>query len=312
MKRFLFAALLPSLGSCMDASSPVWQEQSISAPQFTDDCQVFDCGSDPNPELDGVYLGSGVTDTWCDEAASDGDHDGIHDRCEEILAEAFRPEMISAGADDVRGEAYWAVQGGVDPCGVGTCLGGRFYRIAYLLGYYWDWGSGKLVGGGHVRDSEWVAVDVQYIEGRWYVARAGLSAHFRAQSDYTAFYWWDELEYPGSYRGHPRIWVARNKHANYPSQTVCAESYDDCEHSSPAYWRVEYYPERNIGSREFPAPSDTGLLSGTCRYSVEKFAGNGKAECYWRDDSSYMRFNGWQESLDDVTTYDEQLHYLGF
>jgi hypothetical protein len=309
------------LVGCADPTSPTVPFE----PQMTKDCTFFNCGEDPSPEAGGLYLGAGVTPTFCDAAASDTDQDGVDNVCESTLAEAFRPLMISGAIDDVRGESYWAVQRFNENhlCGIDgyTCLTGNFYRIVYLLGYYWDWGTGGFAGtfggGGHIGDSEWVAIDVQYSSGRWYMMRAEASAHFGTAVDKTHWSWTEAFaygEWGDEWATYPRIWVAQGKHAGYASISECnSHPGENCSHADPVYWRVEFVPGRNIGSRAHPARSDVDLPPGTCKYSQETFAGNGRAECFWAGSSAgYYRFAGWQESSYDVNTYSAQLSSLWF
>ena len=303
---------------CSEPTSP----EDVLEPQLTKDCTFFNCGEDPDPEAGGILLGSGFTPTYCFAAASDTDQDGLDNVCEEAMADAFRPEIVSGSTDDTRGEAHWAARR------IGTT---NRVRIAYLLGYYWDWGSPRSLCaipvfppsgdcGGHIGDSEWVAVDIEYSSGgRWVMAQAGLSAHFGTGNDHTAWVSWTGFHFPENERGYPRVYASLKKHANYQSVSRCNaniipdgfETFDDCSYSSAKYERVEYVPSRNIGSRTRNARSDGLLGPGTCRYSTETFAGSEIAECFWLSPSGY-HFNGWQESNDPVGPYEPQLAFLGF
>lgn len=305
-------------GGCSDQESLT----DVPDPQFTKDCTFFNCGTDPEPGSEGIFLGNGFTPTYCYAAASDKDQDGLDNLCEDALAEAFRPEMVTDSADDTRGEVYWAAQR-VGP-------GGRI-RIAYLLGYYWDHGSPRTECavpvfppegdcGAHFGDSEWVAIDVEYVSnGRWRMYQGCLSAHFDTANDHTKCVPAGSFHYPEIDRGFPRVFASLKKHANYESQDRCnvsiipdgKETFDECFYANPLFQRVEFYPHRNIGSRTHNARSDGMMGAGTCRFSEERFVGNGFAECFWIAPSGY-HFNGWQSSYDVVKPYEPQLAWLGF
>lgn len=314
----LAALLSASVSACIDSQPVVGPAPSVLVP-LTWDCSVYDCGNDPEPMADGIYVGDGINPKECGQTFqwSDTDGDGIADPCERELARAFAPMMRSHRFDDVRGESYWAVQ-------FGSFRGE--YRIAYLLGYYWDhgtegWYCDTNVHGSclpHVGDSEWVAVDIEYDANskHWLMKGAYLSAHWGKPEPFDRSDWvsYRSFEFPAKSRGYPLVWVSRSKHANYESASECEAGTDSCWHSSISDWRVEVVSNRNIGSRLMRAPNSPGLDEEpevTCRYSVEDFAGNGAYECFWPLNEGYD-FNGWQHSLDNVTAYGPQLKFLGF
>ena len=118
-----------------------------------------------------------------------------------------------------------------------------------------------------------------------------------------------------------RVYVARGKHANYPSVSVCQETdhalgifpyqRDNCSYTSPVEARVEVFTTRNLGSRAYPLqdnPIGSQGNTGTCRLSEEKYAGNNLQECFWR---TGVGFGGWQP-YNRVLGYGEILQQRGF
>lgn len=169
------------------------------------------------------------------------------DLCEKRLIEAFSPLMISApqGVDDVRGEWYWAVRPGQTPSSA---------VLIYLPAYYRDLGDQTLGLTGHAGDSEVIVFGVEYdgASQHWVLRIAFLShhgsytMHGSPSTEYPI-----SLSYPERAGGHPVVWVAKFKHANYASMSECnsggAAHTDTC---LPPWssWRFPYYEQHNVGS----------------------------------------------------------------
>ena len=263
----------------------------------------------------------------CASPGVDSDADGVGDRCETALARAFAPVLVAdstecgwdAGLDRLGGEYLYAVQ--QVPGGAGRV------RIAYLPALYVDCGWRSPVcavfGGmcrGHDGDSEAVIVEVARggdsaesgVAGggeRWRTERIFLSAHCHGRSDgrcrwyegraLRRFRWADGVE-----RGAPVVWVARGKHANYPSRALCDTGWwlrETCDRNRAARRFPVLHARQNVGSRERPFGREAGtdcigpdFVGWGSRMPVP-----GTAECFWRPDRP---FHGWQRSTPDNTT----------
>ena len=183
------------------------------------------------PRTGGLLLAWSAAE--CANHSIDADRDGLDDRCELALAQAFAPELIVDSRD-----CLWTEDSSLPRLG-----GGYFFaaqrtraavRIVFLPAYYRDCGwSGAvcvLVGGNcgaHAGDSELIVVDVvpDSAPRRWRTDGVFLSAHCFGRSDgrcrwyrsdgLRAFAWADSAR-----GGAPRAWVARGKHAHYPSRRL--------------------------------------------------------------------------------------------
>ncbi len=215
---------------------------------------------DPEEEAPGYYGGGQITDRYCAGLAggiNDADADVLSDDCELWLALKFAPRMIYDRNDDVRRESYWAVK----PVKPGLV------RVFYALGYYFDLGTTiditqcKLITigevfsecDGHHGDSEWIILDLRYnaTTQHWYLAGGKLSQHTgygtltAGSGGYPT-----TVKYPETPGGYPLIFVARQKHANYPSRETCnsggAGNADDCS-SNDQLFRPDVLANRNLG-----------------------------------------------------------------
>ena len=253
--------------------------------------------NDPSPGAAGIWLGSAVTGGACyadyNPLVIDNDGDWLDDYCEYALAKAFAPALNIAFHDGCQyGEPYWAAKYFDQPTGR---TWGERVRIAYMPGYYEDCGIKP-----HKGDSEFIMVEVQYNPStmHWELNELFLSAHageITNSSDWTTDP--SQVQYPsGRAKSYPRVWVAKDKHANYRSRSACnwgALGYDDC--SSHGAWggRILVYEHRNVGSRLYDRlgcqPSDNVL-----------YYQNGRTECFY----SRSNFKGWQQtSQAGVTPY---------
>jgi hypothetical protein len=250
-------------------SGPTEQVSSIGPIEqdITPACLPGCTESDPFPDSAGIFLSSFVTPTACFEGtATDADLDGMSDRCERDLAQAFAPQLFHYKWDDVRREPYWVASPNTTPYHSPVPYPGEGeVRIVYLLSYYEDLGSDVFacsvppfhtICDPHHGDSEWIALDLWYKSNtkHWLLRGALLSQHETAQGITTpsgklypsAFF------YPGKQGTYPRVWVAQGKHANYASQGSCNSggtyNSDTCENNNTAV-RVEYSSVYNLGSR---------------------------------------------------------------
>lgn len=299
----LFCAVgLLSLG-CAD-SKPVLEPYTAKA-RLTED---------PNPSAPGFWVANDPysgqfsreeTPQTCYKDVNpnivDTDEDWLDQECEYKLANAFAPIQQNSHLEECSGgEPVWAAK---------YFPNAQRVRIAYMLAYYQDCGAW---GTGHLGDSEMVMVEVGYnsVTMHWEVIQLWLSAHYQGEflgvsGDNSRFLNWDLAEYPTSgffsynrSRGRPRVWVSRNKHANYRSQQECNSFQDVC--TAPPQV-VAYYtfmrPERNAGSRH------VDLIGCPTLYSMWDNAGSGRAECFYTS----RRFNGWYASGSGVSPYRDVL-----
>ncbi|HRP07375.1 MAG TPA: hypothetical protein PLL69_02710 [Gemmatimonadales bacterium] len=283
----LFAVFLVwTLGGCAeDPTLPgsVDADLSMMIPMCVAGC--IGPGPDPNPEAPGEWIGGEFTDDTCFAGSPDADADGMADLCEKRLIKAFRPLMISApqGVDDVRGEWYWAARPG------GTASSAV---LIYLPAYYRDLGEDTFGLTGHPGDSEVIAMGVEYVANtqHWLLRIAYLSHH----GDYsihgsTPGGYPTTLSYSERVGGHPTVWAAKFKHANYPSVSECNSGggvhTDGC---MPPWssWRFPYYEHHNVGSSSHNLKNCVEAEFDYTRLGTE---------CLWHVDVSPYQstFTGW-------------------
>lgn len=228
-------------------------------------------------------------------SGSDFDSDGLDDQCESSLAAQFAPRLHwHSGESYKTRETYWAAHRKYS-CGAATkhvgyggviygeCVFGGYLevvRVMYLLGYHDD--------KDHPGDSEFHVVDIAYAssDNTWRTSRVFMSAHAQSIGDHS--YWWYhyDLEWDGSYGGRPFVWVAVDKHANYPTERVCDDSgfwgFDSCAPNGGTSY-VDAFANRNVG--ELNSPNKINCVSSTIKV-------NTAMECFWTGDY----FNGWYDN----------------
>ena len=273
-------------------------------------------GRQPPPApSDGVA--AGWTIGACAVAAVDRDLDGLDDVCELALARAFAPMLVVDRQDcawngsRLAGGYFFAAQKGSAAGAV---------RIAYLPAYFRDCGWAGLActtrGRGcsaHAGDSELIAIDARgdEVADRWRTDAVFMSAHCSGRSaGRCRWYLGDQLRHfawAGTTSGAPRVWVAKGKHANYPSARECDSGhwyYDSCDENDAAYRFPIVTSAQNIGSRIRPLP--TGGSAGGCIAAEDLPVGDNRAdggtrECFW---DAAARFRGWQRgSHQGATSY---------
>ncbi|WP_420126498.1 hypothetical protein [Longimicrobium sp.] len=273
----------PNELSCICYENPADSRCQVSAP--------YNPGGEPTPSN---------FDWWsCRDLTVnvDSDADGLSDKCEYEVAYAMRPYLTYDPADrDRRREPYWAMYP--------STMYSSYHQIVYALSYYYDWGPNYK----HQGDSEFIVLRVQYLGyGKWGVASAFLSAHWGAITDSSADITHPSLEYAGSTRGRPKIWVAVNKHANYRSRSSCdagAAWTDSCDANvfikGSAAYEVEVLPNANLGNHgrgyDYSSGAERwypGAIIHDCVPSRVYLFG-GRQECYW----TWKKFLGWQDNYD--------------
>lgn len=256
----------------------------------------------------------GVPSPWtaarCAEARTDVDRDGLDDDCELALADAFAPELVVDSRDCLWQEARESARlaGGYFFAAQPT-TGEGSVRIAYLPAYYRDCGWTGLACtlrgpdcSAHAGDSELIVVDIvpDATGGSWRTVGVFLSAHCFGRSDGRCrwfrgddlrdFSWVDDI--PG---GVPRVWVARGKHANYPSRSACDSGHwysDSCDENRVAVRFPIRADGQNLGSRLRPRAGDLGCVEADALPLGGDGAHAGMRECFW---DSTAAFWGWQE-----------------
>lgn len=256
-------------------------------PQFGayDQGALYEAPGDPNPGAPGVWLGELVAPSRCfgteDPYLVDTDKDWLADHCEGELARAFAPRMHFSWDSCPEGEPYWAAK---------MFVSGRV-RLAYMPAYYDDCGSF-----GHVGDSEFIVVEVQFNPGtrHWEFVSMFLSAHYGSPNDQSEWPTAINVEFKARSLAFPTVWVAQDKHANYKSVMNCNSGED---HLSDHCTSVSYFPvrfpvfaNRNAGSRH------TDLLG--CVRSVVNTVAHPGLECFYARDPAEPwygnhSFDGW-------------------
>jgi len=320
---FITVFLLGTIGCGQDGRAPA--EPSFQTNEWCD-THPIECNGgvpDPEPSAPGYYLGASITAATCFSPTGAGitdlDKDGMSDTCEQSLAQAFRPSLSLAPSSwdcDPTKEPYWAAK--YFPAQ------GSVVRIAYLFGYHQDCGDTNLLGSvlskfwtvihlainnltlnfdivlstddpgdAHAGDSEFVMVDVGFSSAtkHWYVTQVEFSAHHGTAADGSRTVSAPYIQFPDKYGGYPRVWVARNKHANYHTQEVCkvarlplGQAKDNCDINQADRERFQVIGLRNLGSAHVNFISDD-----SCVQSTQPLFYPG-TECFWRPGEA---FDGW-------------------
>jgi hypothetical protein len=176
----------------------------------------------------------------------------------------------------------------------------------YLLAYHQDGGTGSPGAGAHRGDSEFLIVDIIYVEGAWKVNRVFMTAHWRSLDglgDRSDTYNWWELYYSGVERGRPFVVVSLSKHANYNSRSRCTLSVEAGCYMPGMLEDVEVLPQRNVGSSRLP------LVDCVQSVTPDSYPGT---ECFWTG----RYFDGWHAVSDSTPGYRAGLSFfearLGF
>lgn len=204
---------------------------------------------------------------WKSACSPDADEDGISEDEELEVASQLAPVLVFDTDEKLSDRrTHFAV--------TPTTGGGR--TVYYAHGYYKDGGSTFGVTS-HLGDSEFVVVtrapggDTQLF----------LSAHYQASTDASKWYPLSKFEkqtVDGVSR--PVVFVALNKHGNYPDLATCeAGAYrtDTCSRGKSEV--VPVLPDRNVGQSWKPLIDEESVDMPDTR-----------REWFWTD----VRFCGWQ------------------
>lgn len=246
---------------------------------------------------EGYALGFTYNDCVSPNITTDADFDGLDDTCEKNLATAFNPQLVLHSSDNTLREPAYAAnrRGGI---------GSKVVGIMYMLSYWEDLGGfggvKPVASAAHHGDSEFVDFNVEESGGIWRLNDAYLSAHRDEhipgnvgfpRLDYSGVVNAGAMEYPGVYRGRPRIWVSVDKHANYASNYLCnhGNPWDSCASAAPAIFFDDALAwsdlqGRNVGSAASP------MMDGVASQVPGSRPGT---EYYW---SHVKHFWGWNGS----------------
>jgi hypothetical protein len=252
---------------------------------------------DPFPGTEGIWLNLYPEDCWATfyrvgSSHPDLDADGLDDNCELRLAQAFAPMLrFSSGEDCPGGEAYWGAKFFDDWYPYNT---GNFVRIAYLMAYYMDCGTG-----GHTGDSEFIQLRITFVGAtkHWKLVDSWISAH---ASDglvgANRSTWGNVFEWPsGRKYSYPRIYVAENKHAHYRSSTACTNGADTCNGFTDA-GRFRVWSGNNIGNFHKPLKNCVASMKNALS----------PVECFW----SGTDFGGWRNGTPSSSPYKGYLNTM--
>lgn len=254
----------------------------------------------------------------------DEDHDGLSTTCEEALAAAFAPELLADPADCLWDRAGDRLAGAYLHAVHPLSATGDSVRLAFMPAYQRDCGWRGLqrvlrLGreNAHAGDSELILLDVRRDRpGTWRTVGVFLSAHcfgrsdgrcrwFR-ESDLADFAWSDDR--PGA----PLVWVARDKHANYPSRASCESGHwfqERCSGTPKAYRFPVAHPHQNVGSRGRPRFGAEGCVPAEGLPLPVPESTAGAIECLW---SRSAEFRGWRrDHPGSARPYGLLLHQIG-
>jgi hypothetical protein len=225
----------------------------------------------------------------------DRDNDYLDDECEWKIAYNFAPALrFTYGDTTTSRETYWAAHAKEACVTAETNDTINFYclewlpviRVFYALGYHKD-GGWSFAFPAHNGDSEFLIVEVAYDhqEETWKHTRTFMSSHQGSPSGESGWWyhnWRDRgyIEYPYTVNGYHRVWVEKNKHANYGTEATCD---DGPAGGCGSGWqeRVDVRIEDNIGEYSH------NLLT-----FVSSRQGYPGTECFWCIGS----FRGWHSS----------------
>ncbi len=234
----------------------------------------------------------------CDDGGRDSDRDGLADACELALVRHFAPTLVVSTRDCLwrpdGGGLFGGYLNGAQPAGAGV-------RLAYLPAYTRDCGWGALTCvprragcSGHDGDSELILVDVARSEDRWRVTGVFLSAHCGEHEAGDCRWHRGDALRAFSWHDGPIVWVARGKHAHYPTHASCDRGNwrrDTCDGPVVAARFPVIDAGRNIGSRDAPSWGPGGCVRGDMLAISPRDAVDDPDECMW---DARRPFRGWQ------------------
>lgn len=309
----LAAALL--LAACEPATTPTAFAAPAGPRQSEEVCSVDDCPppdypctdpsrcyddggtttiepdeppGDPFPGYPGMWAGYNTTPQTCfrnhNYEIVDADADWLDDGCEYRLARAFAPQWLMHPAEECpHRQPYWAAKLVVAP---------QLIRVAYMPAYYRDcgapnelqaWVSALADKNAHVGDSEFVMVEAAFnpTTSHWELVRVFLSAHDMSPNHRSEWAGYQEMFYGLRWRGYPKVFVARNKHANYKSEQACENGglFGDICAGDGMSGRFPVFTYRNVGSISvdfFPNGTDLqGFISARKEYFYQRVGFSG-------------------------------------
>jgi hypothetical protein len=260
-----------------------------------------------------ALLGAAVaTDDCHGPVVPDVDGDGLSDQCELFLATRFAPELRADTADCSWIGSTRMLAGGYFHVVHPLNASGDSVRVAYLPAYFNDcgWrGFQRAIrlgrGNAHAGDSEIIVVDVRRVADSWETTGVFLSAHCFGRSDGRCRWFRDreleQFEWTPGPRGAPRVWIARDKHASYPSRGACESGHWSQEHcgKTGALFRYPVAPDQNLGTRARSRFGPQGCVrSEQLRFPPANTQPD-TTECFW---STETPFRGWLRSRPGSST----------
>lgn len=260
----------------------------------------------------GYYVAG--TDDCVNYVALGADHDGMLDSCEYYLSAAMAPSLLIDASDKAPTfEPYYAAR--LD--GQSSATGRQLVKIFYAVAYHED--PGML---GHNGDSEYVAVWASD-EGNGYWSREWVLTAAHVGSPAASSKLWagrpenvrpypvNILLYPEFVSSRPlgpRVWVSRDKHANYGSKFACNNGggflgtilFDDTCTGSVVVRDFVAYSDGNLGRKAYHDPP--------MRNCTNSRIGAPGQECFW----NAAQFKGWQGGSGGTTPYLDHLRTMGF
>ncbi len=290
---------------------------------------------DPNPTAPGYWMGTTVTPALCFSPSgagiNDADLDGMSDYCEGLLADRFRPSLVTVDQDlDARGEPYWAAKYFPQH--------GNTVRIAYLFAYYQDGGvpswmfASKLCNfgtalapvltfGSLYLPSWWSVIGVAAGAGGIAIANEDLCKSHRGDSEFitvdlsfdaSSQHWYVSRAFYAShwqtFGDHSRVVTTSGMeypehYGGYPRVYVAEEKHgsfptrDACSHDGGLGDNCDAdnlnHETRVRSSTYYNVGSAQGQLLNCVRGGalVDVYPELYSTECFWDPN---MRFEGWQ------------------
>ena len=251
----------------------------------------------------------------------DIDADGLSDACEYEIAHAFRPVLLlDKDEDNADRQTYWEVRiadGELTEQDAERRPVSQLW-LFYALGYYYDGGRWGLTW--HHGDTEFIVMSVAPVgeapgDSLWAMTKICYAAHWDARGEFHKCYFADDevVQYDDTREGRPMVWVAYNKHGNYPNERTCRDKrlflwVKELCRGSFKKENVEVLEHRQLG-RYYPSTPTSIEEERKYRTGVERLWSADKF-CGWHRYRSmcagnYLRaLRAWQFAPDPATRWE--------